>query len=244
MNEMREDRREGAALCLWLDAMGQRLSHAFMNAYFKQDPSRANLCCSPEWGCWLRANYTLQIWPLVTTVLIWHSLDSGLGACLWAKAPDSHASVSTHHWRKMSVCMMHAGRLLLTDAIINAFILTGCTCSQNLLSSALSALASFLSFFLLLFLFLGAGGDVYTEGKVVARNRRHTDVCGMYKVKVWQRSKDGGATQLPAAPMTPQQWREKTLHRHLCVKDKYIHSSIAPGHWLCVCTCVCVCLFV
>lgn len=150
MSEMREDRREGAALCVWLDAMGQRLSRAFMNAYFKQDPSRANLCCSPEWGCWLRANYTLQIWPLVTTVLIWHSLDSGLGACLWAKAPDSHASVSPRHRRKMSVCMMHAGRLLFTDAIINAFILTGCIRSKHLLYSAISALVSF-SFFLVVF---------------------------------------------------------------------------------------------
>lgn len=93
-------------------------------------------------------------------------------------------------------------------------------------------------------LLLGAGGDVYTEGKVAGWNRRRTDVCRMYKVIVWQRSKDGGATQLPAAPTTPQQWREKTLQRHLCVKDKYIHSYIAPGHWPCVCTCKCVCLFV
>lgn len=144
------------------------------------------------------------------------------------------------------MCMMHAGRFLFTDAIRNAFILTGCICSKNLLYSAISALVSFLSFLFFFFfspketLFLGAGGDVYTEGKVAGWNRRHTDVCRMYKVKVWQRSKDGGATQLPAAPTTPQQWREKTLQRHLCFKDKYIHSYIAPGHWLCVCTCVCV----
>lgn len=163
MSEMREDRREGAALCVWLDAMGQRLSHTFMNAYFKHGPSRANLCCSPEWGCWLKANYTLQIWPLVKTLLIWHSLDSGLGACLWAKAPDSHASVSTRHWRKMSVCMMHAGRYYKDFEELRV--------QPSLLYSAISALVSFLSFFETLF--LGAGGDVYTEWKLAGWNRRH-----------------------------------------------------------------------
>lgn len=88
--------RELCIVCVWLDAMGQRLSHAFMNAYFKQSPSWANLYCSPEWGCWLKANYMLQIWPLVKSLLIWHGLDTGLGACLWASAPDSHARVSTN----------------------------------------------------------------------------------------------------------------------------------------------------
>lgn len=95
----RRERTEGKDLgivCLWLDAMGQRLSHAFMNAYFKQSPSRANLYCSPEWGCWLKANYMLQIWPLVKTLLIWHSLDSGLGECLWASSLDSYVFVSTN----------------------------------------------------------------------------------------------------------------------------------------------------
>lgn len=47
--------RELCIVCVWLDAMGQRLLHAFMNAYFKQSPSWANLYCSPEWGCWLYA---------------------------------------------------------------------------------------------------------------------------------------------------------------------------------------------
>lgn len=93
-------------VCVWLDAMGHRLSHAFMNAYFKQSPSWANLSCSPEWGCWLKANYTLQIWPLVKTPLIWHSLDSGLSACLWASAPDSHACVYKSQENKTSACMM------------------------------------------------------------------------------------------------------------------------------------------
>lgn len=98
--ELYRHEREGRELgivCVWLDTMGQRLSHAFMNAYFKQSPSWANLFCLPEWGCWLKANYTLQIWPLVKTPLIWHSLDAGLGACLWASALDSHACVSTNH---------------------------------------------------------------------------------------------------------------------------------------------------
>lgn len=94
---MSEDCREAARIVrVWLDAMGQRLSHAFMNAYFKHSPSWANLCCLPEWGCWLKANYTLQIWPLVKTLLIRHGLDSGLGACLWASAPDSHACKSAN----------------------------------------------------------------------------------------------------------------------------------------------------
>lgn len=98
--------RELCIVCVWLDAMGQRLLHAFMNAYFKQSPSWANLYCSPEWGCWLKANYTLQIWPLVKTLLIWHGLDSGLGACLWASAPDSHAHVSTN---QRGIRRQHAG---------------------------------------------------------------------------------------------------------------------------------------
>lgn len=77
---------------------------------------------------------------------------------------------------------MHDAWLLFTDAIINAFILTGCICSQNVLYSAISAIVSFLSsFFPKETLFLGAGGNVYTEGKVVGWNGRHTDVCRMSK---------------------------------------------------------------
>ena len=112
--------REPGIVRIWLDAMGQRLSHAFMNAYFKQSPSWANLYCSPEWGCWLKANYTLQIWPLVKTLLIWHSLDSGLGTCLWARAPESHAHVCVcvcvcvykSQGNKTSACMMNAVRFV------------------------------------------------------------------------------------------------------------------------------------
>lgn len=110
--------RELGIVCVWLDAMGQRLSHAFMNAYFKQSPSWANLYCSPEWGCWLKANYMLQIWPLVKTLLIWHGLDCGLGACLWASAPDSHACVSTNlRGNKTSACMMDAVRFVFVAAV-------------------------------------------------------------------------------------------------------------------------------
>lgn len=114
--------------------MGQRLSHAFMNAYFKQGPSRANLYCSPEWGCWLKANYTLQIWPLVKTLLIWHSLDSGLGACLWAPAPDSHASVSANHrgtrrqrawWMLWGLCLEQWQASPFTNTILRYLYFAG-----------------------------------------------------------------------------------------------------------------------
>lgn len=171
-------------------------------------------------------------------LLIGRSLDSGLGACLWAPAPDSHASPSTNHWRKMSACWEGGGgvclRLWPPQMQLEGLLFWRRVQQNFCVKSVISSRMSFLLFFLKqYFVALWGGGGV-----MLTWRERQLDAAGnadcLYKVKVWRRSNERGATELRAAGRTCQQrGDDNATPPPLC--QGQVHSQL---HHTCVRVCV------